>query len=116
GDVEEDGGARIRPDGSVWFKTSDAAHASRIVTHDGAEILPRDPEAPAGRPYRPYDLTNPSGDAIHALVATPDGDGPFPAVMSVHGGPERHERDRYDPETQAFVDARYAAARLNSRG
>jgi dienelactone hydrolase len=116
GDIEEDGGAGIRPDGSVWFKTSDAAHASRIVSQDGEEVLPRDAGAPEGRPYRPYSYTNPSGDTIHALVATPDGDGPFPTVISVHGGPEWHERDRYDPETQAFVDAGYAVVLVNYRG
>ena len=36
--------------------------------------------------------------------------------MSVHGGPEWHERDRFDPETQAFVDAGYAVALVNYRG
>jgi len=116
GDVEDYGGARIRPDGSVWLKTSDATHASRIVSRDGEEILPRDPQAPDGRPYRSYHFTNPSGDRIHALVATPEGDGPFPTVMSVHGGPGWHERDHYDPESQAFVDAGYAAILVNYRG
>jgi dipeptidyl aminopeptidase/acylaminoacyl peptidase len=36
--------------------------------------------------------------------------------MSVHGGPEWHERDRFDPETQAFVDEGYAVALVNYRG
>jgi dipeptidyl aminopeptidase/acylaminoacyl peptidase len=117
GDVDEEyGGARRRADGSVWFKTSDAVHASRIVSQDGTEVLPRDLEAPEGRAYRSFWFTNPSGDRIHALVATPHGEGPFPTVMSVHGGPEWHERDRYDPETQAFVDAGYAVILVNYRG
>ena len=30
--------------------------------------------------------------------------------MSVHGGPEWHERGGFDPETHAFVDAGYAVA------
>ena len=36
--------------------------------------------------------------------------------MSVHGGPEWHERDRFDAEIQAFVDAGYAVALVNYRG
>jgi dipeptidyl aminopeptidase/acylaminoacyl peptidase len=36
--------------------------------------------------------------------------------MSVHGGPEWHERDAFDAETQAFVDAGYAVALVNYRG
>ncbi len=36
--------------------------------------------------------------------------------MSVHGGPEWNERDRFDAETQAFIDAGYAVALVNYRG
>ena len=46
----------------------------------------------------------------------PEGDGPFPTVMSVHGGPEWHEGDRFDAEVLAFVDAGYAVALVNYRG
>jgi dipeptidyl aminopeptidase/acylaminoacyl peptidase len=115
-DIEEDGGAGIRPNGSVWFKTSDAEHPPRVVSNDATDILPADAGAPAGRPYRSFWFATPSGDRIHAFVATPDGPGPFPTVMSVHGGPEWHERDRFDPETQAFVDAGYAVILPNYRG
>jgi len=50
------------------------------------------------------------------LVVTPEGDGPHPTVMNIHGGPEWHERDRFDAETQAFVDSGYAVALVNYRG
>ena len=50
------------------------------------------------------------------FVVVPDGDGPFPTVLNIHGGPEWHERDRFDPETQAFVDAGYAVGIVNYRG
>ena len=40
----------------------------------------------------------------------------IPTVMSVHGGPEWYERDAFDAETQAFVDAGYAVALVNYRG
>ena len=53
---------------------------------------------------------------MQAFVATPPGDGPHPIVMSVHGGPEWHERDAFDVEVQAFVDAGYAVALVNYRG
>ena len=36
--------------------------------------------------------------------------------MSVHGGPEWYERDAFDAEAQAFVDAGYAVALVNYRG
>jgi dienelactone hydrolase len=117
GDIEEEGGAGIRPDGSVWLLASDATRAPRVIDQDGREVLtsPAEPPPP-GRAFRSFFFSNPSGDEIHAFVVTPPGPGPFPTVMSVHGGPEWHERDRFDPETQAFVDAGYAVALINYRG
>jgi dienelactone hydrolase len=117
GDIEEEGGAAVRPDGSVWCKTGDATRASRTVDRDGRDVLPQpDEPAPSGRQFRPFFFENPSGDRIQAFVVTPGGRGPFPTVMSVHGGPELHERDRFDPESQAFVDAGYAVILINYRG
>jgi len=116
GDIEEDGGAAIRPDGSVWFKTSDATRPWSIESETGEDVFAADADAPGGRPYRSFRFGDPAGETIHAFVATPEGEGPFPAVMSVHGGPEWNERDRYNPETQAFVDAGYAVILVNYRG
>jgi dipeptidyl aminopeptidase/acylaminoacyl peptidase len=114
GDIE---GGRVRPDGSVWYRVSDSEHPSRIVD-EGGHVVVENPDEPApfGRRYDDRFATNASGDRIHMLVVTPDGDGPFPTVLNIHGGPEWHERDRFDPETQAFVDHGYAVASINYRG
>lgn len=109
--------ARVRPDGDVWYRASDGAHPPRILGSRGDEVVSSpDPEPPAGRPYRSVWVENAHGDRIHAFIVTPGGTGPFPLVLSVHGGPEWHERDAFDPETQAFVDAGYAVALPNYRG
>jgi dipeptidyl aminopeptidase/acylaminoacyl peptidase len=114
GDVPE---ARVRPDGDAWYLVSDGARPPRIVDLAGHEVLRSpDPAPPIGRAYRPLWVENPRGDRIHTFVVTPEGDGPFPLVLSVHGGPEWHERDAFDPQTQAFVDAGYAVALPNYRG
>jgi dienelactone hydrolase len=109
--------AAVRPDGQVWFQTSDSVHPPRVMNADGEELLVPDGERPPqGRPYRSFWFENPVGQQVQAFVATPQGDGPHPTVMSVHGGPEWHERDAFDAETQAFVDAGYAVALVNYRG
>ena len=111
------GDAAVRPDGEVWFQASDSVNAPRILRADGREALANpDEPPPPGRPFRPYFFANPHGESIQSFVVTPDGDGPFPTVMAVHGGPEWHERDRFDPEAQAFVDAGYAVILINYRG
>ncbi len=84
---------------------------------DGDVVLALgDEPAPSGRPYRSFWFDNPIGQRVQAFVVTPAGDGPHPTVMSVHGGPEWFERDAFDAETQAFVDAGYAVALVNYRG
>ncbi|MDB4872667.1 MAG: peptidase prolyl oligopeptidase active site domain protein [Gemmatimonadales bacterium] len=49
------------------------------------------------RPVEPdtIQFTARDGRNVHALLYRPHGDGPFPAVMSIHGGPEAQERPEY---------------------
>jgi dienelactone hydrolase len=114
GDID---GAAIRPDGAVWYRVSDPVRPPRIVEAGRGDVLVSpDTPPPAGRPYESRFATNEHGDRIQMFVVTPDGDGPFPTVCDIHGGPEWHERDRFDAETQAFVDNGYAVAVINYRG
>jgi dipeptidyl aminopeptidase/acylaminoacyl peptidase len=114
GDID---GAGVRPDGSVWYRVSDAVRPPGIMQAGGGEVVASpDAPPPAGHPYASRFATNAHGDRIHMFVVTPDGPGPFPTVCNIHGGPEWHERDRFDAETQAFVDNGYAVAIVNYRG
>ncbi len=109
--------AAIRPDGAVWYHVSDSVHPPRIVEAGRGDVLvsPDEPP-PAGRAYESRFATNAHGDRVQMFVVTPDGEGPFPTVCNIHGGPEWHESDRFDPEVQAFVDNGYAVAVINYRG
>lgn len=114
GEVTE---AAVRPDGDVWFMTSSSVHPPRVVNRAGEEVLaPWGERPPEGRQSRSYWFENPHGQRIQSFVVTPPSGGPHPTVMSVHGGPEWHERDGFDAETQAYVDAGFAAAVMNYRG
>jgi dipeptidyl aminopeptidase/acylaminoacyl peptidase len=109
--------AAVRPDGTVWYQYSDPATPPVTrTTAGGVAVTSPDPAPPAGRPYDSRFATNPHGDEIQMFVATPSGTAPFPTVLNIHGGPEWHERDRFDPEVQAFVDNGYAVASINYRG
>ncbi len=114
GEIED---AIVRPDGEVWLTVSDTSHPRRPETADGRVVVeaPGDPPL-AGRPYRFFWFENPAGERIQAFVVSPIGIGPFPIVIRPHGGPEWHDRDRWEPEIQAFVDAGYAVAGVNYRG
>ncbi len=114
GEIED---ATVRPDGDVWLSISDHELPQRPVTVGGRAVVEAsgDPPPP-GLPFRSFWFTNPAGNRIQALVVTPQGTGPFPVVMHVHGGPEWHHRNRWEPEIQALVDAGFAVALVNYRG
>ena len=112
-------GARVRPDGSVWYRHQGGGSRPRLRTtaHPDAELLmpPHEPP-PASRPYESWAFENQHGQRVHGFYVTPEGEGPFPTIMHVHGGPTWLDLDRWSPEVQAFVDAGYAVALVNYRG
>ena len=60
------------------------------------------------------------GESVPAFLFEPEGDGPFPVVVTVHGGPEAQWLPWYSPSfaplTQFLVSKGYAVAAPNVRG
>jgi dipeptidyl aminopeptidase/acylaminoacyl peptidase len=56
------------------------------------------------------------GYPVHGWVATPAGDGPFPVILQIHGGPYASYGIHLFDETQVLVDAGYAVVYCNPRG
>ena len=112
------GGAGVRPDGQVWFRHEDGVHppAWRDVATGEPVLLVGDPAAPAGRAWEPVWFDNPAGQRIQGWFLRPDGDPPFPTIVSVHGGPNYHNTDAFEPRRQAFADEGYAVLLVNYRG
>jgi len=111
-------GARVRPDGAVWYRHAAGDRAPEVRSIDGdAALLSLDgPGAPPGRPFVSWSFRNPNGDRVHGFYVTPPGDGPFPIVMDVHGGPTWAYADDFRPSVQAWVDHGIAVAMVNYRG
>lgn len=110
-------GARVRPDGQVWYRISSGARAPSVARAGGEVVLRAEGRpAPGGSPYRSWEFTNAEGRRIHGFVATPPGSGPFPLFMDVHGGPTWAYTDTYMPAVQAWVDHGFAVAMVNYRG
>jgi dipeptidyl aminopeptidase/acylaminoacyl peptidase len=65
---------------------------------------------------RELTVTGRDGYAIHGWVATPEGAGPFPVVLQIHGGPYASYGVHLFDETQVLVDAGYAVVYCNPRG
>jgi len=56
------------------------------------------------------------GYPVHGWVARPAGEGPFPVILQIHGGPYASYGIHLFDETQMLVDAGYAVVYCNPRG
>lgn len=63
-------------------------------------------------------VTFPSSDrqVVQGWLGIPDGDGPFPTVIDIHGGPETVRGNYFSPDTQAWLDHGFAYMAVNYRG
>jgi dipeptidyl aminopeptidase/acylaminoacyl peptidase len=110
--------AAVRPDGQVWYRGQNGEHPAQLRAVDAAHPLlePAGPRAPAGRAFEGWRFTNPDGQQVHGFTVRPDGDGPHPVIMRVHGGPHMLDMDRWVPDILAHVDAGFLVAMVNYRG
>lgn len=110
--------AGVRPDGEVWYRGHSGEHPARLLAV-GAErplLEPSGPQAPGGRSFEDWQFANPDGDTVHGFVVRPDGAGPHPVIMRVHGGPHMLDMDRWVPDILSHVDAGFLVAMVNYRG
>ncbi|GAA0372569.1 prolyl oligopeptidase family serine peptidase [Streptomyces blastmyceticus] len=114
-------GALPRPDGTVEFVWSSAATPPAVRSTSGQLVL-EPPRVPGGIGRAPHSVpvsdawVEGPGGKVHALVQKPEGEGPFPTVFEVHGGPTWHDSDVFAAGPAAWVDHGFAVVRVNYRG
>lgn len=102
--------ATARSAGELLLLDADGVEARLLTSFgDGARragyVLPRELE-----------VTAPDGYPVHGWTAVPKGDGPFPVLLQIHGGPYASYGIHLFDETQVLVDAGYAVVYCNPRG
>src|SRR6185503_14187398 len=110
-------GARVRPDGEVWYRLQ-RGESPGVVYAVGRDepILQASRSAPAGRPFRKWKYQNPHGQQVFGWIVEPEGPKPWPTLFFIHGGPTSVDLDRWSPEVQSYVDMGFCVAMLNYRG
>jgi dipeptidyl aminopeptidase/acylaminoacyl peptidase len=110
--------ARTRPSGGVWYLWSSAAQPPQFrAIGDTIDVALPAPAVPPTAPVRDLWVDGPGG-RVHALVsqAATDSVRPCPAVFLLHGGPDEHDSDAFDPEVAAWTDHGFVVVRVNYRG
>jgi dienelactone hydrolase len=113
--------AYFGPGEEVFAEWTDSTHPSRVIAlsrTSGARthtVLPA-AEAPAGHPWRSVRFPSSDGQMVQGWLAVPDGRGPFPAIIQLHGGMATLQRDTFTPASQAWLDAGFAFLSVNFRG
>lgn len=119
GDVEVNGHAAAG-DRIVASITTSTSHGEFAVVADGAAHaltrLAADLEATGLAAPVELTVTARDGYPVHGWVARPAGDGPFPVILQIHGGPYASYGIHVFDETQVLVDAGYAVVYCNPRG
>ena len=110
-------GARVRPDGSVWYRLQNGEQPG-IVFEAGRDepILQAPGQPPRGRTYTNWEYKNPHGQRVQGWLVEPERPKPWPTYFWVHGGPGSVDLDRWQPDVQAYVDMGFCVAMLNYRG
>jgi dipeptidyl aminopeptidase/acylaminoacyl peptidase len=115
----------VSPDGSkIAYAFSSPVEPHDVYLYDGRlqrlTTSPREVDVatlvePTLHRYESFD-----GESIPVFLFEPEGEGPFPVVVTVHGGPESQWRPWYSPAfaplTQFLVSRGYAVAAPNVRG
>lgn len=108
-------------EGQIVATWTDSTHSRRVVALDAttgawqATLL--DPgDTPPARPFTSISCRSSDGVEVQGWLALPDGTGPFPTILELHGGPHIVRSDVYDPDAQCWLDHGYAYLSLNYRG
>jgi len=113
--------AFFSPHGHIYAHLEDAATPTRLVLCDGQtgelkqEVFAA-PATPASRPWKSITFTSSDGQQIQGWLGVPQGQGPFPAILDMHGGPTWARSEAFDPAAQCWLDAGFAFLSLNYRG
>jgi dipeptidyl aminopeptidase/acylaminoacyl peptidase len=97
--------------GDVWVHDTESGE-SRRLTHSPGEVGAEEMVEPELVRFPSFD-----GESIPAFVLTPKtGEGPFPVIVYIHGGPEGQSQPLFIPMLQYFASSGYAVAVPNVRG
>ncbi|WP_394684944.1 S9 family peptidase [uncultured Microbacterium sp.] len=119
GDLEVNGHAVAQ--GRVVASVASPESSGELVVIEGPEVRALTAFGRAARAAgivvpTEHEIRGRDGYPVHGWVAVPEGEGPFPVILQIHGGPYASYGVHLFDETQVLVDAGYAVVYSNPRG
>ena len=115
-------GASVAANGEIAVSLSDASTAGDVATLERGELRLLTDFSGALRNnstvIEPLDFEAESSDghAVHGWLVIPEGPGPHPVLLNIHGGPFAQYTGALFDEAQVYAAAGYAVAMCNPRG
>ena len=110
-------------DGTIFFAASDATNPGELyaLESDGSERRLtgfNDTFRDSAALVEPvsYRVETAADIEVDTWLFVPDGDGPFPVLLNIHGGPASQYGFNFFDEFQVFAGAGYAVVACNPRG
>jgi dipeptidyl aminopeptidase/acylaminoacyl peptidase len=108
--------------GTIAVSYKDETTSGEVAVLDDGEVRRRtdfgarlrDQVAP--RPIVELNTVAPDGQQLHGFLVTPEGDGPHPVLLMIHGGPFAQYGWSLFDEAQVYAGAGYAVVYTNPRG
>lgn len=131
--VGDDGSVSVEVDGNRIVSGADACGDVVVVTYTDPDTVGDVARVDGGwKPLTdfsaqlrartnvlvPMEQTYPSRDGypVHGWVVLPEGEGPHPVLLNIHGGPYAQFGVGFFDEAQVYADAGYAVLLCNPRG
>ncbi|MCP5098267.1 MAG: S9 family peptidase [Chloroflexi bacterium] len=113
--------AHFLPNGNIYALWESAAHPPQLAEFDGqsghkTRTIVGPDKVISGRPWQSVTYTSSDGTNIQGWLSVPEGDGPFPTILNMHGGPHYMVSAGYNPSAQAWVNHGFAYFTINFRG
>jgi dipeptidyl aminopeptidase/acylaminoacyl peptidase len=109
------------PNGEVFAEWQNSMHPQRLIALENKpatqpRVMLSAGEVPQSRPWKSVIFTSSDGQEIQGWLGLPDGDGPFPTILHMHGGPEAVMTEVFSPMSQCWLDHGFAYLTINYRG
>jgi pimeloyl-ACP methyl ester carboxylesterase len=114
-------GIYFGPDDEVFAEWEDSTHPRQLIALGNKSaaqprVILSAGNVPQSRPWKSVIFTSSDGQEIQAWLGLPDGNGPFPTILHMHGGPEAVMTEVFGPMSQCWLDHGFAYLTINYRG